>query len=103
MNIKEKSLTNPEKKKKEEIVKAMKPTFKGNTSALYAIATDKAKRVAEEMGNATNQGGASFGNGSGEQVGTPKAFKNNKKMVIRKSFLKELIQTEIKKFKNIKN
>lgn len=103
MNIKEKSLTNPEKKKKEEIVKAMKPTFKGNTPALYAIATDKAKRVAEEMGNVTNQGGASFGAGSGEQFASTKAFKNKKPMVIRKSFLKELIQTEIKKFKNIKN
>lgn len=61
------------------------------------------KSIAEEMGNTTNQGGSSFGAGSGEQFATPKAFKNNKKMVIRKSFLKELIQTEIKKFKNIKN
>jgi len=103
MNIKEKRLTNAEKKKKEEIVMAMKPTFKGNTPALYAIATAKAKRVAEEMGNTTNQGGASFGGEGGEQFPTSKAFENNKKMVIRKSFLKELIQEEIKKYKNIKN
>lgn len=57
------------------------------------------RKLLEEMANVTNQGGASFNKGSGEQFATPKAFKNNKRMLIRKSFLKELIQTEIKNLK----
>ena len=36
-----------EEKKKEEIVKAMKKDFKGPKPAMYAIATDKAKDLAE--------------------------------------------------------
>jgi hypothetical protein len=44
----EKHLTPAEKAKKEDIVKAMKKTFKGPKPALYAIATKKAKKVAEE-------------------------------------------------------
>ena len=44
----EKHLTPAEKAKKEDIVKAMKKTFKGPKPALYAIATEKAKKVAEE-------------------------------------------------------
>jgi len=43
----EKRLTSAEKKKKEEIVKAMKKDFKGPEGALYAIATDKAIDIAE--------------------------------------------------------
>jgi hypothetical protein len=36
-------------KKREEIVKSMKDTFKGPKAAMYAIATDKAKKVAEDL------------------------------------------------------
>jgi hypothetical protein len=43
----EKKLTTAEKHKKEDIVKAMKKSFKGNKGAMYAIATDKAKKLAE--------------------------------------------------------
>jgi hypothetical protein len=39
----EKKLTTAEKRKKEDIVMAMKKSFKGNEGAMYAIATDKAK------------------------------------------------------------
>ena len=45
--IDEKKLTSAEKKKKEEIVKSMKKDFKGPKPAMYAIATDKAKDLAE--------------------------------------------------------
>jgi len=45
----EKKLTSAEKKKKEEIVKGMKDSFKGDKEAMYAIATDKAKKVAETI------------------------------------------------------
>ncbi len=48
--IAEKALTTAEKKKKEDIVMAMKKDFKGPKSAMYAIATDKAKKLAEEDG-----------------------------------------------------
>jgi hypothetical protein len=48
-NLNEKSLTAAEEKKKEEIVKAMKKDFKGPEAAMYAIATEKAKKVAEEL------------------------------------------------------
>jgi hypothetical protein len=47
--IAEKTLTTAEKKKKEDIVMAMKKDFKGPKSAMYAIATDKAKKLAEEF------------------------------------------------------
>ena len=43
----EKKLTTAEKRKKEDIVMAMKKSFKGNEGAMYAIATDKAKKLAE--------------------------------------------------------
>ena len=43
----EKKLTTAEKNKKEDIVMAMKKSFKGNEGAMYAIATDKAKKLAE--------------------------------------------------------
>ena len=46
--IAEKTLTSVEKKKKEDIVMAMKKDFKGPKTAMYAIATDKAKKLAEE-------------------------------------------------------
>jgi len=46
--IAEKTLTAAEKKKKEDIVMAMKKDFKGPEAAMYAIATDKAKKLAEE-------------------------------------------------------
>ena len=45
--VDEKKLTHAEKKKKEEIVKSMKKDFKGSKPAMYAIATDKAKDLAE--------------------------------------------------------
>ena len=46
--IKEKKLTKAEKNKKEDIVKGMKKGgFKGDKSAMYAIATAKAKKLAE--------------------------------------------------------
>jgi len=46
--VAEKKLTAAEKKKKEDIVMAMKKDFKGPKSAMYAIATDKAKKLAED-------------------------------------------------------
>ena len=46
--VAEKHLTPAETKKKEEIVKAMKKDFKGPAAAMYAIATDKAKKLAED-------------------------------------------------------
>jgi hypothetical protein len=46
--VDEKTLTAAEKKKKEDIVMAMKKDFKGPEAALYAIATDKAKKLAED-------------------------------------------------------
>jgi hypothetical protein len=46
--IDEKHLTPAEKKKKEDIVKAMKKTFKGPKPVMYAIATKKAEKIAEE-------------------------------------------------------
>jgi len=45
--LSEKKLTAAEKRKKEDIVKAMKKSFKGNKGIMYAIATDKAKKLAE--------------------------------------------------------
>jgi hypothetical protein len=48
-NLGEKKLTSAEKKKKEEIVKDMKKSFKGDKEDMYAIATAKAKKVAEEL------------------------------------------------------
>ena len=48
-NLNEKKLTSAEKKKKEEIVKGMKKSFKGDKEDMYAIATSKAKKVAEEL------------------------------------------------------
>jgi len=45
----EKKLTKAEKAKKEDIVKGMKKSFKGDESAMYAIATAKAKKVAETI------------------------------------------------------
>jgi hypothetical protein len=45
----EKKLTKAEKAKKEDIVKGMKKSFKGDESAMYAIATAKAKKVAETL------------------------------------------------------
>jgi hypothetical protein len=46
-DLDEKKLTSAEKKKKEEIVKGMKKSFKGDKEDMYAIATEKAKKVAE--------------------------------------------------------
>jgi hypothetical protein len=46
--VAEKELTAAEEKKREEIVMAMKKNFKGPAPAMYAIATDKAKKLAEE-------------------------------------------------------
>jgi hypothetical protein len=46
--VAEKHLTPAEAKKKEEIVKAMKGTFKGPAPAMYAIATKKAEKLAED-------------------------------------------------------
>ena len=47
--VQEKKLTAAEKKKKEQIVKGMKKSFKGDESNMYAIATAKAKKVAETL------------------------------------------------------
>lgn len=49
--VTEKKLTKAEKAKKEDIVKGMKGSFKGSKEAMYAIATDKAKKVAEAISN----------------------------------------------------
>ena len=46
--VAEKNLTAAEEKKREEIVKAMKKDFKGPAPAMYAIATNKAKKLAED-------------------------------------------------------
>jgi hypothetical protein len=46
--VDEKKLTSAEKKKKEDIVMAMKKTFKGSEPVMHAIATDQAKRLAED-------------------------------------------------------
>jgi hypothetical protein len=48
--VQEKKLTAAEKRKKEDIVKGMKKSFKGDKSAMYAIATAKAKKLAEVQG-----------------------------------------------------
>lgn len=48
-DVNEKKLTTAEKNKKEEIVKSMKKDFKGPKVAMYAIATDKAKKMAETI------------------------------------------------------
>jgi len=45
--VQEKKLTAAEKRKKEDIVKGMKKSFKGDKSDMYAIATAKAKKLAE--------------------------------------------------------
>jgi hypothetical protein len=46
--VNEKKLTTAEKRKKEDIVKGMKKGgFKGDKAAMYAIATSKAKKLAE--------------------------------------------------------
>ena len=50
-SLEEKKLTKAEKAKKEDIVKGMKKSFKGSKEAMYAIATDKAKKVAEAISN----------------------------------------------------
>lgn len=47
--VKERSLTKAEKKKKEDIVKGMKKSFKGDKASMYAIATAKAKKIAEDI------------------------------------------------------
>ena len=48
--VQEKKLTAAEKKKKEQIVKGMKKSFKGDEASMYAIATAKAKKIAEVQG-----------------------------------------------------
>ena len=45
--VREKKLTTAEKNKKEDIVKGMKKSFKGDKPTMYAIATAKAKKLAE--------------------------------------------------------
>ena len=66
-NMAEKKLTKPELKKREEIVKAMKKDFKGPEPVMYAIATKKAKKVAEELAKKLKE--ARFE--KGEDVGEP--------------------------------
>lgn len=66
-NMAEKKLTKPELKKREEIVKAMKKDFKGPEPVMYAIATKKAKKVAEELAKKLKE--ARFK--KGEDVGEP--------------------------------
>jgi hypothetical protein len=53
--VQEKKLTAAEKKKKKKIVKGMKKSFKGDKSAMYAIATSKAKKLAEAYGEDAHQ------------------------------------------------
>ena len=48
-NLSEKKLTAAEMRKKEQIVNGMKKSFKGDESDMYAIATDKAKKIAEDL------------------------------------------------------
>lgn len=48
-NLSEKKLTAAEMRKKEQIVKGMKKSFKGDKSDMYAIATAKAKEIAEDL------------------------------------------------------
>ena len=48
--VRERALTKAEKKKKEDIVKGMKKSFKGDEASMYAIATAKAKKIAEAKG-----------------------------------------------------
>jgi len=57
------------------------------------------RKLQEDVANVSNIGGASFQSGQGEQYASPKAFSKGKRMTIRKSFLKELIQKEIKNIK----
>ena len=45
--VRERKLTKAEEKKKEDIVKGMKKSFKGDKASMYAIATAKAKKIAE--------------------------------------------------------
>jgi predicted nucleic acid-binding Zn-ribbon protein len=45
--VKERALTGAEERKKEQIVKGMKKFFKGDESDMYAIATDRAKKLKE--------------------------------------------------------
>jgi hypothetical protein len=47
--VDEKKLTSAEKKKKEDIVMAMKKTFKGPEPVMHAIATKNAKELAEDF------------------------------------------------------
>lgn len=55
-DVNEKKLTTAEKNKKEEIVKSMKKDFKGPKAAMYAIATDKAKKIAETIAKKIKEG-----------------------------------------------
>jgi hypothetical protein len=48
--VRERKLTKAEEKKKEDIVKGMKKSFKGDKASMYAIATAKAKKIAEVQG-----------------------------------------------------
>jgi len=45
--VKERALTGAEERKKEQIVKGMKKSFKGDESDMYAIATSRAKKLKE--------------------------------------------------------
>jgi hypothetical protein len=56
MDVNEKKLTTAEKNKKEEIVNSMKKDFKGPKAAMYAIATDKAKKMAETIAKKLKEG-----------------------------------------------
>lgn len=53
--VQEKKLTAAEKRKKEDIVKGMKKSFKGDKASMYAIATAKAKKLAEVQGTELTQ------------------------------------------------
>lgn len=81
INMDEKKLTKPELKKREEIVKAMKKDFKGPKPAMYAIATEKAKKVAEELAKRLKE--ARFK--KGEDIGEPgKGFSKIEKAAAKK-------------------
>lgn len=53
--VRERKLTKAEEKKKEDIVKGMKKSFKGDKASMYAIATAKAKKLAEVKGDELNK------------------------------------------------
>ena len=90
----EKTLTPAEKKKREEIAKAMERDNPGmNMSKKMAIATATAKRVEEDMpGNAVGQGGVNMAPNAGPRIKainvTDRRRRKDKQPVMLKRFRK---------------